>query len=300
MTSPNALEGLPGRRGRIPTRSPSRFRTPSGSSCGRTTPSSPQPAPARSPGACSTSTRRSLLRAHASRIVLRPFEREAAQGRLELRKKTAPTPEQLDEQTELAALERAFRRLVEPAANECPPTEADGGSPCRALPPTAIGAPLTGPVVLEIVAAPFPSPRRKRLLVADDDPDTELALAEVEDREVVHVRDGWSAIDRLDLAVCAVMLGGFTGARRCTGSSSNGGRRWPRGSSSSQEHARSPTRGRAESSRARWTSRAESASEDMTSASADHPFSTPSGTSRATLRARPARWTTSTTRSTSL
>lgn len=62
------------------------------------------------------------------------------------------------------------------------------------------------------------STRRSRVLVVDDDPITAMRIAELHDVEVIEVQDGWSAIDRLkegdvDLAVCAVKIGEFSGAK---------------------------------------------------------------------------------------
>lgn len=156
---------------------------------------------------------------HARRILLWPQERADARARVANRKAEAERRGHADAAyVTMADLERAFRRLAEQATNDAAAVANDSAAPYRPVPAAAIAASLGGAVVLEIVADPFPPPRRKRVLVADDEPDTELALADLDDCDVVFVRDGWSAIDRLttesfDVAICAVVLGDFTGAK---------------------------------------------------------------------------------------
>jgi CheY-like chemotaxis protein len=75
--------------------------------------------------------------------------------------------------------------------------------------------------VFEIVPDPFPSPkvRGPRILVIEDDLETKTRLKQLEGVEIVHITNGWEAIDALtttdfDLALCALRLGeDFTGAR---------------------------------------------------------------------------------------
>ena len=173
--------------------------------------------------------------AHAHRIVPTSIERARARRRVEMRRALACRGE-----IQLADVERAFNQLAAQAARDVPPSQLDPAAPYRPLPPaahrgalsgeeleeardtafgvTSIAAPLTMKGVLEIVADPFPAEKRRRVLIADDDPVTERAVASLTDCDVVLVRDGWSAIDHLvsgnfALALCAVALGDLTGAK---------------------------------------------------------------------------------------
>ncbi len=174
--------------------------------------------------------------ARARRLSINPPEREAALRRIEERKADAARKAVFEKAVQLHDVELAFRRLAEQAARDRPPAVPPAGSPYRLDKPlielnqselqrfvehafegSAIAAPL-GTVALEVVDDPFPSPPRKRILLADDDAATQAVLSGMQDVEVVCARDGWTAIDRLtqddfDLAVVAVVLGGFSGAK---------------------------------------------------------------------------------------
>jgi CheY-like chemotaxis protein len=111
-------------------------------------------------------------------------------------------------------MELAFRRIAEQAERDTPEAHPAVGSPYRGALAVSFGA----TPVLEVVADPFPSPRRLRVLVVDDDPTTAKRIAELADVDVIALDDGWSAVDRLtkgdvDLAVCAVSIAGFSGAK---------------------------------------------------------------------------------------
>jgi CheY-like chemotaxis protein len=153
------------------------------------------------------------LVARAKRVVVDPIEREGARWRSTDREVDAARREEGEaKEVAIGELERAFRDLAEQAARDRP--SGDAGAPYRGL---MIAAALSGGI-LEIVPDPFPSPPKKRVLVADDDPATEETLARLREYDVVFARDGWTAIDHLtegdfDLALCAVALGGFSGAK---------------------------------------------------------------------------------------
>lgn len=157
----------------------------------------------------------------ARRITLRPDEREAARRRIEQRTRKAEGENSREgEAVRLGDLERAFRQLAENASRDTDQATASGdSSPYRVFQGFAITATFAnGTAIVEVVRDPFPSPRRHRLLVADDDPTTEQALRALRDVDVIYASDGWTAIDHLtegdfDLALCAVVLGDFTGAK---------------------------------------------------------------------------------------
>jgi CheY-like chemotaxis protein len=74
--------------------------------------------------------------------------------------------------------------------------------------------------IFEVVPDPFPSPFviPPRILVADDDATTVTSLRTLESVDIVHVTDGWSALEQLvegdfDIALCAVVLGDWSGAK---------------------------------------------------------------------------------------
>ena len=113
------------------------------------------------------------LRGEEQRIVLTTEERE--RGRQREADRPPPEPE------ELAALATELRQRIERDATE-------------------VGE------------------RRRRVLVVDEDPITAKRIGELSDVDVIEVEDGWSAVDRLkegdiDLAVCAVKIGEFSGAK---------------------------------------------------------------------------------------
>lgn len=188
--------------------------------------------------------------ARARRIFLGPEEAESARRRIAERRVSSEKARTAEEAAlQLQGLDRAFRQLAETAARDkrrSPETAARDkrGSPVVGASPyrERLGKPLNeytqeelqefvnrafeGSTIvatfasggLEVVSDPFPSPARPRILVVDDDPTTEHALAELEQVDVVYARDAWTAIDQLtegefDLVLCAVALGGFSGAR---------------------------------------------------------------------------------------
>lgn len=140
--------------------------------------------------------------AHARRILLDPVERDAALTRIALRRARAATrPVPAIDRRELAL---AFGELAQ---------RADGG-----FARSSITATLRSRPVLEVERDPFPPKPRPRVLVVDDDSTTEEAMAALDGVDAVLVTDGWSAIDRLtsepfDLAICAVIVAGFSGAQ---------------------------------------------------------------------------------------
>jgi len=121
------------------------------------------------------------MSARTRAVTLSAIEREAAAKRAEGQG--------------AADLEKAFRFVVERVEKEAPPPFS-----------------LDGAIELS-------PPRKKRVLVADDDPTTRTALRDVTDFDVVFVDDGWEAVDLLtgdedfDLAVCALKLGDLSGAK---------------------------------------------------------------------------------------
>lgn len=130
-------------------------------------------------------------------VKLTDAELGAGRARVAERKKQ----NELDAVLDREAMESAFHALEGRAANDVAVAVTFGPTP-----------------ILEIVPDPFPSPRRLRVLVADDDPITAKRIGELSDVDVIEVEDGWSAVDRLshgdvDLAVCAVKLGDFSGAK---------------------------------------------------------------------------------------
>jgi CheY-like chemotaxis protein len=152
-----------------------------------------------------------VVHARGRRVSLGPVEREAAHARVEARKRHAEVATKLHD---LAEMEAAFRRIAEQTSRDTPDNHPAVGSPYRG----ALAASFGAKPVFEVVADPFPSPRRMRVLVADEDPMTAKRIAELPDVDVIEVDDGWSAVDRLtnaevDLAVCAVSVGGFSGAK---------------------------------------------------------------------------------------
>ncbi|HSO35025.1 MAG TPA: response regulator [Labilithrix sp.] len=180
--------------------------------------------------------------ARARRIASSPEERESARRRIAQRRGEADEAERrsggapaVDE------LERAFRQLAQNASRDSDNASAPAApSPYRASPGKSLdqysqaelqelvdrafaGSAITatfasGAAVVEIVRDPFPARARRRILVADDDPATLAALRGLVDVDVVYAHDGWTAIDQLTegtfaLALCAVVLGDFTGAK---------------------------------------------------------------------------------------
>lgn len=178
----------------------------------------------------------------ARRISLDAVDREAASRRIEHRRADAALRDGAEARlAQLQDLERAFRQLAEQAARDAETGTASGGAPYRGLtkPLTdyttselqelvervfrgaAIVATLGDgrtPAILQVVPDPFPTPPRRRLLIADDDPTTDAAVATLDDVEVTFARDGWTAVEHLttsdfDLALCSVVLGEFSGAQ---------------------------------------------------------------------------------------
>jgi CheY-like chemotaxis protein len=165
----------------------------------------------------------------AVRVKPSAGERERAMRRLEERtRRTDSSPEA--SAAELKAIETAFAELVARAAHDPTATVSlPPGSPYRPEQHTApalkdqtfhsaISAGFAPGAILEVVPDPFPSPPRKRILVADEDPATSAALRALREFDVVQVSDGWSAIDELvggayDLAICALNVGEFPGVK---------------------------------------------------------------------------------------
>jgi hypothetical protein len=163
----------------------------------------------------------------AIRVTPSAGERQRAKERVEERAQRVGSSAKATA-AELEAIESAFEELVARAAHDPRATQPlPAGSPYRPEePPTSKDQTFKWPIsagfrpgaILEVVPDPFPSPRRKRILVADEDPTTSAALSTLQDLEVVHVSDGWSAIDELvggafDLAICALKLGEFPGVK---------------------------------------------------------------------------------------
>lgn len=124
-------------------------------------------------------------------VDLSDGERAAAKTRIEDRKTMAELTPIFDRQT----IEDAFRGVIEPAS----------------MISVSFGA-------VPKLEAQSSSARRSRVLVVDEDPITAMRIAELSDVDVIQMTDGWSAIDRLkegdiDLAVCAVKIGEFSGAK---------------------------------------------------------------------------------------
>jgi CheY-like chemotaxis protein len=146
------------------------------------------------------------------RVSIGPMERQWAHARIEERKESAKLDDRIQD---LKAMELAFRRIAEQAERDTPEAHpAAVGTPYRGALAVSFGA----TAVLEVVADPFPSPRKQRVLVVDDDPTTAKRIAALSDVDVIWLDDGWSAVDRLtkgdvDLAVCAVSIAGFSGAK---------------------------------------------------------------------------------------
>lgn len=153
----------------------------------------------------------SSLHPRWQRVSVGALEREWAHARIQQRKKEAKAAEQIQD---VRAMEEAFRRIAEQAARDTPETNPTTSTPYRGALAVTFGA----TPILEVVADPFPSPRRLRVLVADEDPTTAKRISELPDVDVIEVADGWSAVDRLskgdvDLALCAVKIGEFSGAK---------------------------------------------------------------------------------------
>jgi hypothetical protein len=155
-------------------------------------------------------------------------ERERAKRRLEDRTRRTNSSPPEAASADLKAIEAAFAELAARAMHDPNPTVSlPAGSPYRPEERTAfndrtfqwpISAGFTPGAILEVIPDPFPSPPRKRILIADPDPTTSAALRAVEHFDVVHVSDGWSAIDELvggafDLAICALNVGEFPGVK---------------------------------------------------------------------------------------
>lgn len=145
------------------------------------------------------------------RISIGPMEREWAHARIERRKNEAKAH---DEVADLEAMADAFKRIAAQAERDTPEAHPTNMSPYRGALAVSFGA----TPILEVVSDPFPSPRRLRVLVVDEDPNTAQRIGELSDVDVIEVQDGWSAVDRLkegdvDLAVCAVKVGEFSGAK---------------------------------------------------------------------------------------
>ncbi len=141
------------------------------------------------------------LMRRARRLEATEDEWEVARRRIAERRAEAERAHAEEERIRLEDLQEAFRDLTERIAR------AGGG---------VISASFAG--ILEIVPDPFPSPSRRRVLVVDDDPETERVIDELPSCNVFHARDGWTAIDhfrteQLDLVVCAVNVGEFPGAK---------------------------------------------------------------------------------------
>lgn len=130
-------------------------------------------------------------------VTLTPAELDLARARVAERKQE----NELGAMFDRAEMQAAFRELEAQEA------------------PSGAVAVSFGPMpMLEVVSDPFPGPRRMRVLVVDEDPSTAKRIAELPDVDVIEIDDGWSAVDRLskgdvDLAVCAVKVGEFSGAK---------------------------------------------------------------------------------------
>jgi len=165
----------------------------------------------------------------AVRVRLSAGERQGAKRRREERTRRTDSSAEASA-AELKAIEAAFSELVARSADEPSATVSrPAGSPYRPEEHAALGskgqpfqwaisAGFAPRAVLEVVADPFPSPPRTRILVADEDPATGAALRGVEDFHVVQVSDGWSAVDELlggafDLAICALNVRDFPGVK---------------------------------------------------------------------------------------
>jgi CheY-like chemotaxis protein len=139
-------------------------------------------------------------------LAASPTERDAAHGRAIERARDASWIARLEE----AAVARTTMEdgLLRQVA---------GDAPLRPI----VSSMQSG--VFEIVPDPFPSPKipMRRILVADEEPATAAAIRELPRVEVTEVCDGWAALDALtstdrapfDLALCAVALGEWSGAK---------------------------------------------------------------------------------------
>lgn len=165
-----------------------------------------------------SSTHLPTVMRRANRIVLSPEERARAQARVAERKEASAKREASGAYVVRPSdVETAFGRLDEMAtsATDGAPRSNDVARPYRAN--IAIAAPLTSHGILEVVPDPFAPPRRGLLLV-DDDPSSMTALGMLPNCDVIHVDDGWAAIDQIgarsfDLVLCATKIGDFPGAK---------------------------------------------------------------------------------------
>lgn len=154
----------------------------------------------------------------ANRIVVSPEERASARARITERKEAAAKREAEGAYVVRPSdVEMAFGRLDEmaTAGSEVASPSGAASKPYRAN--IAIAAPLTSHGILEIVPDPFAPPRRGVLLV-DDDPSSMNALGLLPNCDVIHVDDGWAAIDQIgarsfDLVLCSTKIGDFPGAK---------------------------------------------------------------------------------------
>ncbi len=166
------------------------------------------------------------------RLVVGPVER--ARARLRIGERRARTPGLASDAAGISDVFRdhvlrAFEDARDPTVNDAPFRIALGPAPNEAERRARVERHLAGRSLtvgfaggrLEVVAVapdPFPSPRRASIVVADEDPSTARILRASPEFEVVHVDEGWAAVDHLtggtfDGAVCALRLGDLTGAQ---------------------------------------------------------------------------------------
>lgn len=147
--------------------------------------------------------------AKARRLTLTAAERAAAQSRIAARRaEWEHAPDRVELERDFAAVLNNLRLLRENAA-------------IIAAEP-ATGLPYRGGIsvdfqkgIIAVVPDPFPTQPRPRVLLVTEDPD--LARPLQREFEVVHVDDGWAAVEHVektsfDVILCALRVSGMSGA----------------------------------------------------------------------------------------
>ena len=142
----------------------------------------------------------------ARRIALLPPERAAARSHIEARGRSAVDRVEIEEWFRKHAAQVFAATQEEPVQPQVPPAR----SPYRAV---AVNLQTR---VLEVVADPFPSLRR-RILVIDDEADTATLLRRSNEFDVTHIDEGWGAVEAVerteyDAILCALRVGEMSGA----------------------------------------------------------------------------------------
>lgn len=139
----------------------------------------------------------------ARKLALSELERAGALKRIaERRAQWEQSPERVE-------VEAAFKRFA------MAEFEAEMQRPANAPPYRGAITIDFARGILEIVPDPFPSGPRPRVLLVTEDPETAGTL--IHDFEVVHVDDGWAAVEHVektnfDVILCSLRVGGMSGA----------------------------------------------------------------------------------------